>query len=136
MAKKLLVLGEVRDNTLRNVSFEAIAAAKTVAAGEEVVGVLIGESVAALGKEFIEYGADRVVTVENPKLAKYTSDGFAQAMLAVIKDVNPDGVILGHTALGKDLSPKLAAKLDSGLISDVTAIEEVGGNTLFTHPIY
>lgn len=136
MAKKLLVLGEVRDNTLRNVSFEAIAAAKTVAAGGEVVGVLIGESVAALGKEFIEYGADRVVTVENPKLAKYTSDGFAQAMLAVLKDVNPDGIILGHTALGKDLSPKLAAKLDSGLISDVTAIEEVGGNTLFTRPIY
>jgi electron transfer flavoprotein alpha subunit len=136
MAKNLLVLGEVRDNTLRNVSFEAIAAAKTVAGGGEVVGVLIGESVAALGKEFIEYGADRVVTVENPKLAKYTSDGFAQAMLAVIKDVNPDGIILGHTALGKDLSPKLAAKLDSGLISDVTAIEEVGGNTLFTRPIY
>ncbi len=136
MAKKLLVLGEVRDNTLRNVSFEAIAAAKTVVAGGEVVGVLIGESVAALGKEFIEYGADRVVTVENSKLAKYTTDGFAQAMLAVIKDVNPDGIILGHTALGKDLSPKLAAKLDSGLISDVTAIEEVGGNTLFTRPIY
>ena len=61
-----------------------------------------------------------VVVVENSKLAHYTSDGYAQAMLAVIKDVNPDGIIFGHTALGKDLSPKLAAKLDSGLISDVT----------------
>ena len=136
MAKKILVLGEVRDSSLRNVSFEALAAAKTVAAGGEVIGVLIGESVSALGNEFIQYGADRVVVVENSKLAQYTSDGYAQAMLAVIKDVNPDGIIFGHTALGKDLSPKLAAKLDSGLISDVTAIEETGGNILFTRPIY
>ena len=57
-------------------------------------------------------------------------------MLAVIKDENPEGIIFGHTALGKDLAPKLAAKLDSGLISDVTAIEEVGGNIVFTRPIY
>ena len=76
------------------------------------------------------------MVVENSKLAHYTSDGYAQAMLAVIKDVNPDGIIFGHTALGKDLSPKLAAKLDSGLISDVTEIEEIGGNILFTRPIY
>ena len=86
MAKKVLVLGEVREGSLRNVSFEAIAAAKTVAAGGEVVGVLIGESVRALGNEFIQYGADRVVVVENSKLAQYTSDGYAQAMLAVIKE--------------------------------------------------
>ena len=136
MAKKMLVLGEVRENSLRNVSFESLAAAKTVAAGGEVIGVLIGESIRALGNEFIHNGADRVVVVENSKLAHYTSDGYSQAMLAVIKDVNPDGIIFGHTALGKDLSPKLAAKLDSGLISDVTEIEEIGGNILFTRPIY
>ncbi len=68
MARKVLVLGEVRDGTLRNVSFEAIAAAKTVAEGGEVVGVLVGDSVSALGTELIQYGADRVVTVENEKL--------------------------------------------------------------------
>ncbi len=127
MAKKILVLGEVRESSLRNVSFESLAAAKMVAMGGEVIGVLIGESVHALGNEFIQYGADRVIVVEHPKLAQYTSDGYAQALLAVINVVNPDGIIFGHTALGKDLSPKLAAKLDSGLISDVTAIEEIGG---------
>ena len=132
----MLVLGEVRENSLRNVSLEAIAAAKTIAAGGEVIGVLIGESVRTLGNEFIHYGADRVIVVENAKLAQYTSDGYAQAILAVIKDVNPDGIIFGHTALGKDLSPKIAAKIDSGLISDVTAIETIEGNTLFTRPIY
>lgn len=136
MARKVLVLGEVRDGSLRNVSFEAIAAARTVAEGGEVVGVLIGETVSVLEKEFLSSGADRVVIVENEKLKQYTSDGYAQAILAVIDQEDPDGLIIGHTALGKDLSPKIAAKLSSGLISDATALEAAGGNIVFTRPIY
>jgi electron transfer flavoprotein alpha subunit len=136
MARKVLVLGEVRDGVLRNVSFEAIAAAKMVAEGGEVIGVLIGDSVIALNKELIYYGADRVITVENEKLKHYTSDGFSQALLAVVEQENPEGIILGHTSLGKDLSPRVSGKLSSGLISDVTSIEETGGNIVFTRPIY
>lgn len=136
MARKVLVLGEIRDGSLRNVSFEAIAAGKTVAEGGEVVGVLIGDSVSALGQEMIQYGADRVVTVEDEKLKQYTPDGFSQALLAVIDAESPEGLIFGHTALGKDLAPKIAAKLESGLISDVTGLEETGGNLVFTRPIY
>ena len=63
MARKVLVLGEVRDGVLRNVSFEAIAAAKMVAEGGEVIGVLIGDSVSALNKELIYYGASRIVAM-------------------------------------------------------------------------
>jgi electron transfer flavoprotein alpha subunit len=136
MARKVLVLGEVRDGVLRNVSFEAIAAAKVVAEGGEVIGVLIGDSVSALNNELIYYGADRVITVENEKLKHYTSDGFSQALLAVVEQENPEGIILGHTSLGKDLSPRVAGKLSSGLISDVTSIEDTGGNIVFTRPIY
>ncbi|WP_456273818.1 electron transfer flavoprotein subunit alpha/FixB family protein [Bacillus sp. AK031] len=136
MARKVLVLGEVRDNALRNVSFEAIAAGKTVAEGGEVVGVLLGASVSALGNEMIQYGADRVVVVEDEKLDQYTSDGYSQAVMAVIEQENPEGIVFGHTALGKDLSPKVASKLSTGLISDATALEEAGGNLVFTRPIY
>ncbi len=136
MTKKILVLGENRDGLLRNVSFESIAAAKTASAGGEVVGVLIGDSVQSLGVQLIQYGADRVVTVEDEKLKQYTTDGYSQALMAVIQAENPDGLIFGHTALGKDLAPKVAAKLDSGLISDVTGLEEAGGNLVFTRPIY
>jgi electron transfer flavoprotein alpha subunit len=136
MSKKIVVLGEIRDNSLRNVSFEAIGAAKTIADGGEIIGLLLGQSVSALAPEMISYGADRVITVEDEKLKKYTADGYSQAILSVINDVKPDGIILGHTALGKDISPKLAAKLNSGLISDVTAIEAAGGNVVFTRPIY
>ncbi|AIM15828.1 MULTISPECIES: electron transfer flavoprotein subunit alpha/FixB family protein [Neobacillus] len=136
MSRKVLVLGEIRDGQLRNVSFEAIAAGKIVAEGGEVVGVLLGQSVSALGAELIQYGADRVVVVENDKLKQYTSDGYAQALLAVIDQEKPEALVFGHTALGKDLSPKIAAKLSSGLISDATAVEIAGGNVVFTRPIY
>ncbi|MGM9927819.1 MAG: electron transfer flavoprotein subunit alpha/FixB family protein [Bacillus sp. (in: firmicutes)] len=136
MARKILVLGEVRDGALRNVSFEAIAAAKVASEGGEVVGVLLGDAVQSLGTELIQYGADRVVAVEDAKLGQYTSDGFSQALLQVIDNENPEGVVIGHTALGKDLAPKIASKLEIGLISDVTAIEESGGNIVFIRPIY
>ncbi|MCM3568351.1 electron transfer flavoprotein subunit alpha/FixB family protein [Neobacillus mesonae] len=136
MSRKVLVLGEVRDGSLRNVSFEAVAAAKTAAEGGEVVGILVGQAVSVLGSELIQYGADRVVVVEDEKLAQYTSDGYSQALLAVIEQEKPEGLVFGHTALGKDLSPKIAAKLSSGLISDATAVETAGGNVVFTRPIY
>ncbi|WP_404347138.1 electron transfer flavoprotein subunit alpha/FixB family protein [Sutcliffiella horikoshii] len=136
MARKVLTLAEVRDSALRNVSFEAIAAGKTVAEGGEVVSVLVGEGVGSLAQELIAYGADRVVTIEHANLKAYTSDGYSQALMAVIESENPEGIIFGHTALGKDLSPKLASKLNSGLISDATEVEEVGGNLVFTRPIY
>ncbi|AST92788.1 electron transfer flavoprotein subunit alpha [Sutcliffiella cohnii] len=136
MGRKVLVLGEVRDGALRNVSFEAIAAGKTVSEGGEVVAVLLGDSVSSLATELVSYGADRVVTVEHENLNAYTSDGYAQALMAVIEQESPEGLIFGHTALGKDLSPKIASRLNSGLISDATQIEEAGGNIVFTRPIY
>ncbi|MGN7939615.1 electron transfer flavoprotein subunit alpha/FixB family protein [Metabacillus sp. 22489] len=136
MARKILVLAETREQVLRNVSYEVIAAGKEISEGGEVVSVLIGENISSLASELIHYGADRVVTVEDAKLSTYTPDGYAQALLATIKEENPEAIIIGHTALGKDLSPKIAAKLQLGLISDVTAIEITGGNVIFSRPIY
>ncbi|WP_191560666.1 electron transfer flavoprotein subunit alpha/FixB family protein [Metabacillus idriensis] len=136
MARKVLVLGEVRDQSLRNVSFETIAAGKTISEGGEVTAVLLGDSVTSLAEEMIHYGADRVITVEDEKMKTYTPDGYSQALLAVIEAEKPEGIIFGHTALGKDLSPKIAAKIGSGLISDATEIEIAGDNAVFTRPIY
>lgn len=136
MTKKVLVLGEIRDNTLRNVTFEAIAAANTIAKGGEVVAALIGQDVVQFAEELIYYGASRVVTVESEKLSVYTPDGFTQALMAVIQSENPEAIVLGHTAMGKDLAPKLASRLNSGLVSDVTHIENDGEHVVFTRPIY
>ncbi|MEK4486662.1 electron transfer flavoprotein subunit alpha/FixB family protein [Psychrobacillus sp. FSL H8-0484] len=136
MSKKVLVLGEAREGALRNVSYEAIAAAKQISDGGEVVSVLLGDSVKELAVELAKYGADRVITVEHPHLKQYTSDGYGQAILAVIEQEKPGAIVFGHTALGKDLSPKIASKLQVGLVSDVTAIEGEGDEAVYIRPIY
>ncbi|SOC36499.1 electron transfer flavoprotein subunit alpha/FixB family protein [Ureibacillus acetophenoni] len=136
MSKKVLVLGEVREGVIRNVSYESIAAAKQIADGGEIVGLLLGDSVSSLAPNLIAYGADRVVTVEHPHLKSYTSDGYSQAILAVYEKEKPEAIVIGHTSLGKDLSPKISSRLKSGLVSDVTEIEGSGDSALFIRPIY
>ncbi|MEK4426517.1 electron transfer flavoprotein subunit alpha/FixB family protein [Solibacillus sp. FSL K6-1523] len=136
MSKKVLVLGEVREGSLRNVSFEAIAAGAQIADGGEIVGLIVGDSVAGVASELVEYGANRVVTVEHPHLKTYTSDGFSQAILAVVEQEKPDAIVFGHTSLGKDLSPKIASRLNAGLVSDVTEIQGAGDDVVFVRPIY
>ncbi|MEG0473887.1 MAG: electron transfer flavoprotein subunit alpha/FixB family protein [Solibacillus sp.] len=136
MSKKVLVLGEVREGSLRNVSFEAIAAGAQIADGGEVVGLIVGDSVAGVASELVEYGANRVVTVEHPHLKTYTSDGYSQAILAVVEQEKPDAIVFGHTSLGKDLSPKIASRLNAGLVSDVTEIQGAGDDVVFVRPIY
>ncbi len=134
---KILVFAELKNKELRNVSFETIAAAKRLDDGAEVVALVFGESnLEPLANEMIQYGADRAVTVAHEKLANYTSDGFTQAAMAVIEEEDPDTIIIGHTSIGKDLSPRLASKLDTGLISDITEIEGSGDDALFIRPIY
>ncbi len=135
MTRKVITLAEARDGSLRNVSFEAIAAAKTIAEGGEVVAVLAGDSVQSYANQLIQFGADKVVVIEHPHLKYYTPDGFAQALLAVVDSEQPEAIILGHTALGKDLGPKLATKLNAGLISDAIKVI-VAGDVVFTRPIY
>lgn len=137
MSEKILVIGESRDGVLRNVSFEAIAAAKKINPDSEIVGVLFGANdLQEQGDEMIKYGADRVVAVKHDKLDVYTSEGYGQAAMSIIKEEDPYGIVMGHTAIGKDLTPKLASKLESGLISDATDVELDGDKAVFTRPIY
>ncbi|RKQ37945.1 electron transfer flavoprotein subunit alpha/FixB family protein [Oceanobacillus halophilus] len=137
MSDKILVIAETKEGELRNVSFEAIAAARKIKPDGEIVGVVCADDdLENLAQELIYYGADRAVTVKHEKLKSYTSEGFGQAVLAVIDQESPDGIVMGHTSVGKDLSPKLASKLDTGLISDAVDIDVDGDQPVFTRPIY
>ncbi|MFP5115301.1 electron transfer flavoprotein subunit alpha/FixB family protein [Bacillaceae bacterium C204] len=136
MAKKVMVFGEVREGEMRNVSFEAIAAAKQISDGGEVCGLLLGNDVNNLANAMIQYGADRVIIAQHIDLESYTSDAYSQAIMQVIEAENPQGFILGHTSIGKDISPRIAAKLKSGLISDAISLEVNGDQVIFTRPIY
>src|SRR5690625_5080035 len=137
MSDKILVVGESRDGALRNVSFEAIAAAKKINADAELVSSLLSdESLDDQAQEMIYYGADRVITVTHDNLKNYTSEGYGQVLMSVIDEESPDGIVMGHTAIGKDLTPKIASRLDIGLISDATDIDVDGDQVVFTRPIY
>lgn len=134
MSKKVLVLAEAREGNLRNVSFETIAAGKRV--GGEVTAAIFGSKSAVYASRLAHYGADNVITVENANLDQYTTDAYSQALAQVISHVNPDVIIIGHTALGKDLAPRVAGKLNLGLVSDATDVELQGDKIVFTRPIY
>ena len=134
---KILVVGELREGSLRNVSLEAIAAAKQIDEDAEVVGLLLHDGdLATQAEEMIHYGAERVITVTHDNLKNYTSEGYGQVLLEVIDEEDPSGIVMGHTAIGKDLTPKIASRLELGLISDAIEIENDGDEVVFTRPIY
>lgn len=134
---KILVIGESIDGALRNVSFEAIAAARKIEADAEVVALILSNGpLEDNAQEMISYGADRVITVTHDNLKSYTSEGYGQVVLQVIDEESPDCIVMGHTAIGKDLTPKIASRLELGLISDTTEVDNVDGQAVFTRPIY
>ncbi|UFJ59847.1 electron transfer flavoprotein subunit alpha/FixB family protein [Brevibacillus sedimenti] len=131
--KKVLVLAETRDGQLRNVSLEALAAAQVLAEGGEVVAALFGPDSGAHAATLGHHGAGTVYVADHAALAQYTPDAYVQALKQLIDHVSPDAVVLGHTAIGRDVAPRVAARLGYGLISDVTALEP---GPVFTRPIY
>ena len=135
MARNVLVLAEVRNGSLRPVSFECIAAGKAVAEGGQVTAVLIGQD-GGFAAPLAEYGADRVVVVKGGALENYTPDGWLGALHNVALEVKPDVVFMGHTGLGRDLAPRFAQRNAAGMISDATDLKLEGGEIVFTRPIY
>ena len=137
MSDKIIVVGESQDGELRNVSFEAISAAKKINEDAEVVALLLGDSdLNAQAEEMIQYGADRAITVTHDNLKNYTSEGYGQVLKEVMEEEDPVGVVMGHTSIGKDVTPKVAGRLELGLISDAIEIEQDGDQVVFTRPIY
>lgn len=136
MSKKVLVLAEVKDGKLRNVSFEALSAAKAIANGGEIASVLFGSNMEQYGPSLGHYGASKVYLLEDSKLDLYTTDLYKDALLQVINDFDADVILVGHTGIGRDLTPKVAQALQAGMISDSIAIELVEDQVVFTRPIY
>ncbi|MCM3160771.1 electron transfer flavoprotein subunit alpha/FixB family protein [Metabacillus litoralis] len=136
MNRKVLILVETREGKLRNVSLESISAAKQVANEGEIIAAVFGEDGEQYVSKLTQHGANNIYLVNNDQLQTYTTDGYAQAFFQVIEEVKPDVIFLGHTAIGKDLAPRLAVRLGWGLVSDVTDVSLEGDEILFTRPIY
>jgi len=135
MARNVLVVAEVRNGTIRPVSFECIAAGREIAEGGSITAVLLGQQ-GVDGSELIARGADRVVVVKGGHLKNYTPDGWLSALQQVYLQEKPDVVLMGHTGIGRDLLPRFAMRNAAGMISDAIAVKVEGGQVVFTRPIY
>ncbi|MDZ4166052.1 MAG: electron transfer flavoprotein subunit alpha/FixB family protein [Smithellaceae bacterium] len=138
MAKGVWIVAEQRDKALRKISFELASVARRLAdeLGEEVGAILLGAGVEGLAPELAKYGVDRVYLGEDPALAVYTTDGYAQAVAKIVKEKDPAILLLGSSAEGKDLSSRLAGRLATGLATDSVDVKIVSGRLIATRPLY
>src|SRR5258708_6000508 len=134
----ILTFGEVRDGRLRRPSLEAVSEARRLAdaLAARVETVLLGSGVKGLAAELGRYGADRVHVFDDPALAPYATQVYARALAQVSRGAKPGVVLVPFTAMGKDLAPRVAAKIGAGLVSDCVALTLQEGRLLARRPMY
>jgi electron transfer flavoprotein alpha subunit len=138
MSNGILVFTEHRGGAISKTTYEAIAAAQNLGAelGQEVLAVVLGSAMNALAEEMTAYQLSKVVYANNAKLAKYTPDAYTDGMERVVRQLDPQFVILPHTYLVRDFAPKLAARFGKSLISDCLRARVEGGAVTFTRRIF
>jgi electron transfer flavoprotein alpha subunit len=132
----LLVIAEQRGGKLNRASWETIAAAQQIASGDPVVVALPGANVAAAANELAAAQVKEVVMIDDAALEPYTPDGYTDALQQTIAQLSPSIVALAHTYQTRDFAPKLAARIDRALITDVTAFKKTGGGLAFVRPMF
>lgn len=138
MSQGLLVFVEHRGGAFSKHSIEAIAAAQDLGSqlGQPVSAVVLGSGMSALAQETAAYDLAKVIYANNVKLADYTPDGYTDAMERVVKQVDPQLVVMPHTYLVRDYAPKLAARFGKSLISDCIRAKVTNGSITFTRRIF
>jgi electron transfer flavoprotein alpha subunit len=138
MSSGILVFVEQRDGAINKTSFEAIAAAQNLGAQlhQTISAVLLGSGIDSLAQQIVAYDLAKVVKADNAKLATYTPDGYTDAMERVIREADPQFVIMPHTYLVRDYAPKLAARFGKSLISDCVRAKVANGSVTFTRRIF
>lgn len=139
MAKGIWIIIEQHKLEIRKVSLELISQGRIIAdkTGEPLVAVILGKEIGELAKTVASYGADKVILVDDEKLADYTTGAYTSVLNKIIRAEEPQAVLIGNTAVGKDLAPRLAHRLGVGLASDCTGMETDEESFLtFKRPIY
>ncbi len=123
--KGVYVFAQQVDNVISGIAYELLGKGKELAAalGTEVTAVLIGSDVKNLADSLAEYGADKVILVDDPELKEYRTEPYAHALASVINQYKPEIVLVGATAIGRDLGPTVSARVATGLTADCTVLE-------------
>ncbi len=123
--KGVYVFAQQVDGKISNISFELLGKATDLAKdlNTEVTAMLLGKDVKGLADQLAEYGADKVIVVDDPELEVYRTEPYAHAICSIIKEFKPDIVLYGATAIGRDLAPRCSARVHTGLTADCTVLE-------------
>ncbi|MFN2938677.1 electron transfer flavoprotein subunit alpha/FixB family protein [Lachnospiraceae bacterium YH-ros2226] len=124
--KGVFIFAQQVDNHIDNIAFELLGKAKDLAKDldEKVTAVLIGSGMTdAMVDQLAEYGADRVIVADDPELKEYRTEPYAEALAGIINDFKPEIVLVGATAIGRDLGPTVSARVATGLTADCTKLE-------------
>lgn len=135
---KIVAFTETRDGKFKKSAFEVTQTAAGIAAklGGELVTVVIGNSVLGILPELGKYGARRVVCIQDPRLQNYSTTAYAKLVAEAVKKENGTMVFFPASQMGKDLAPRVAAKLNAGIASDCTALRIEGSEVVATRPVY
>jgi electron transfer flavoprotein alpha subunit len=138
MAHVIITFAEQRDGRLRRASLETLAEAGRLARtlGGQVEAVVIGAGTSGLAEELGRHGAARVHVFDDPALAAYATEPYARALQSVVAERQPWAVLVPHTAMGKDLAPRVAAKAGAGMASDCVGLSVEGGKLAARRAMY
>ena len=137
--KDVYVFVEQRDGAVQSVGLELLGKARQLAdtLNEKVVAILLGKNIADKAQGLIAAGADRVLVVDDDRLATYLTEPYAEAVSQIIREQSPSIFLLGATVIGRDLAPRVSARIGTGLTADCTQLE-IGdkGELLMTRPAF
>ena len=141
MTKDLWVFIETnQDGTPKNVGLELLTPGRMMAGkqGGELVAVVIGNNIDGAVKAASEHGADKVIAVEGPEYAHYSTDAYTIALTTLVEKYGPTSMLIGATNNGRDLGPRVSCRLKTGLTADCTQldIDEESGNVAWTRPAF
>ena len=123
--KGVFIFAEQVDNKISGIAFELVGKAKDLAAdlNTTVTAVLLGSGITEKANELAEYGADRVIVVDDPALETYMTEPYTHALSSVINEFKPDIMLVGATPIGRDLGPSVSARVATGLTADCTQLD-------------
>ena len=123
--KDVYVFAQQVDGEISGISYELLGKAKDLAAalGQKVVAVLLGYNVKGLADSLAEYGADKVIVVDDKELEIYRTEPYAHGLSSVINEFKPEIMLVGATAIGRDLGPTVSARVATGLTADCTQLD-------------
>jgi len=138
MSNDVLVIAEIRDGAPKKISFEMLGEGKRIAEqlGGSIQAVAVGHGIGDAASSLAHHGAEKVFVADDSTMENYTAEGYTNVLVKLIEQTQPALVLLGATTTGKDLAPRLAARLGVGLASDCTALTVQDGELLLTRPIY